>query len=85
MIAMGCSKAPFRPEHVDIYFRSEAGEVLACVRGEAAPLDMDKAREILDQKEVVIDVDLHEGEEEAVCWGCDLTAEYVQINGNYRK
>lgn len=85
MIAMGCSKAPFRPEHVDIYFRSEAGEVLACVRGEAAPLDMDKAREILAQKEVVIDVDLHEGEEEAVCWGCDLTAEYVQINGNYRK
>lgn len=85
MIAMGCSKAPFRPEHVDICYRSQAGEVLACVRGEAAPLDMDKAREILAQKEVVIDVDLHEGEEEAVCWGCDLTAEYVQINGNYRK
>lgn len=85
MIAMGCSKAPFRPEHVDIYFRSAAGEVLACVRGEAAPLDMDKAREILEQKEVIIDVDLHEGEETAVCWGCDLTAEYVQINGNYRK
>lgn len=85
MIAMGGSKAPFRPEHVDICYRSQAGEVLACVRGEAAPLDMDKAREILDQKEVVIDVNLHEGEEEAVCWGCDLTAEYVQINGNYRK
>lgn len=85
MIAMGGSKAPFRPEHVDICYRSQAGEVLACVRGEAAPLDMDKAREILAQKEVVIDVNLHEGEEEAVCWGCDLTAEYVQINGNYRK
>ena len=85
MIAMGGSKAPFRPEHVDICYRSQAGEVLACVRGEAAPLDLDKAREILDQKEVVIDVNLHEGEEEAVCWGCDLTAEYVQINGNYRK
>ncbi len=84
MIAMGCSKAPFRPEHVDIYFRSAAGEVLACVRGEAAPLDMDKAREILDQKEVIIDVDLHEGEDSAICWGCDLTAEYVSINGNYR-
>ena len=85
MIAMGGSKAPFRPEHVDICFRSEAGEVLACVRGEAAPLDMDRAGKILDQKEVVIDVNLHEGEEEAACWGCDLTAEYVQINGNYRK
>ena len=84
MIAMGGSKAPFRPEHVDVCYRSQAGEVLACVRGEAAPLDMDRAREILAQKEVVIDVDLHEGEEEAVCWGCDLTAEYVHINGDYR-
>lgn len=84
MIAMGCSKAPFRPEHVDICFRSAAGEALACVQGEAAPLDMGRAREILDQKEVVIDVDLHEGEDSAVCWGCDLTAEYIQINGNYR-
>lgn len=85
MIAMGGSKAPFRPEHVDIRFRTEAGEVLACVKGEAAPVDLDRAWKILDRKEVVIDVDLHEGEEEAVCWGCDLTAEYVQINGNYRK
>lgn len=85
MIAMGCSKAPFRPEHVDIYFRSEAGEILACIRGEAAPLDLDKAREILDRKEVMIDVDLHEGDQQAVCWGCDLTAEYIQINGFYRK
>lgn len=85
MIAMGGSKAPFRPEHVDVCYRSQAGEVLACVRGEAAPLDMDRAREILAQKEVVIDVDLHEGEEEAVCWGCDLTPEAVLHNGNYRK
>ena len=85
MIAMGGSKAPFRPEHVDVCYRSQAGEVLACVRGEAAPLDMDRAREILAQKEVVIDVDLHEGEEEAVCWGCDLTPEAVLHNGKYRK
>ncbi len=84
MIAMGCSKAPFRPEHVDIYFRSSAGEVLACIRGEAAPLDMDKAKEILSQPEVMIDVDLHEGDQQAVCWGCDLTADYIKINGFYR-
>ncbi len=84
MIAMGCSKAPFRPEHVDIYFRSAAGEVLACIRGEAAPLDMDKAKEILSQPEVMIDVDLHEGDQQAVCWGCDLTGDYIKINGFYR-
>ena len=84
MIAMGCSKAPFRPEHVDIYFRSAAGEVLACIRGEAAPLDMDKAKEILSQPEVMIDVDLHEGDQQAVCWGCDQTGDYIKINGFYR-
>ena len=84
MIAMGCSKAPFRPEHVDIYFRSAAGEVLACIRGEAAPQDMDKAKEILSQPEVMIDVDLHEGDQQAGCWGCDLTADYIKINGFYR-
>ena len=42
------------------------------------------ARSILSQDEVVIDVHLHEGEHEATCWGCDLTYEYVKINGDYR-
>ena len=84
LCAMGYSKAPFRPEHVDISFSSAAGEILVCGQGDGLPFDETRAKEILSQKEVVIAVDLHEGEDEAECWGCDLTAEYVHINGDYR-
>ena len=84
LAAMGYSKAPFRPEHVDISFSSAAGEIMVCGQGDGLPFDEARAKEILSQKEVVIAVDLHEGEDEAECWGCDLTAEYVHINGDYR-
>ena len=84
LCAMGYSKAPFRPEHVDISFASEAGSVLVCRQGDGVPFDEAKATEILSQKEAVIAVDLNEGDDSAECWGCDLTAEYVRINGDYR-
>lgn len=84
LAAMGYSKAPFRPEHVDISFASPAGSILVCARGEGVAFDEARAKEILSREEVVIAVDLHEGEDEAECWGCDLTAEYVHINGDYR-
>ena len=48
------------------------------------PFDEDAAKRILSEKEVVILVDLHEGDEAAECWGCDLTYDYVKINGDYR-
>ena len=84
LCAMGYSKAPFRPEHVDIAFQSCAGEIPVCRQGDGLDFDEDKAKEILSQKEVVIAVDLHEGDECAECWGCDLTYDYVKINGDYR-
>jgi len=84
LCAMGYSKAPFRPEHVDVSFRSKAGEVLVCRQGDGLAFDEDKAKEVLSQKEVIIAVDLHEGDESAECWGCDLTYDYVKINGDYR-
>ena len=84
LCAMGYSKAPFRPEHVDISFQSCAGEIPVCRQGDGLEFDEDKAKEILSQKEVVIAVDLHEGDESAECWGCDLTYDYVKINGDYR-
>ena len=84
LCAMGYSKAPFRPEHVDVSFRSCAGEILVCKQGEQVNFDEDRAKEILSQKEVVIAVSLNEGEESAECWGCDLTYDYVKINGDYR-
>ena len=84
LCAMGYSKAPFRPEHVDISFQSCAGEIPVCRQGDGLEFDEDKAKEILSQKEVIITVDLHEGDECAECWGCDLTYDYVKINGDYR-
>ena len=84
LCAMGYSKAPFRPEHVDVSFCSQAGSILVCKQGDGVAFDEDKAKTILSQKEVIIDVDLHEGDESAECWGCDLTYDYVKINGDYR-
>ena len=81
---MGYSKAPFRPEYVDVKFSSEVGEVLVCRQGSGVDFDEVLAKSILSQDEVIIDVNLNEGEQQATCWGCDLTYDYVKINGDYR-
>lgn len=84
LCAMGYSKAPFRPEYVDVSFSSDQGEILVCQHGAGVDFDEDLAKKILSQDEVVIAVNLHEGDDQATCWGCDLTYEYVKINGDYR-
>ncbi len=82
--AMGYSKAPFRPEYVDIKFASALGEIKVCEKGVGLPFDEDYAKRVLTQDAVTIDVSIHEGDESATCWGCDLTYDYVKINGDYR-
>ena len=82
--AMGYSKAPFRPEYVDIAFRSDAGEILVCEKGAAVAFDEAKAKQILTQSEITIAINVNEGKDSAECWGCDLTYDYVKINGDYR-
>ena len=84
LCAMGYSKAPFRPEYVDISFSSAVGEILVCKQGAGVDFDEESAKSILSQDEVVITVALSEGEDTATCWGCDLTYDYVKINGDYR-
>ena len=84
LCAMGYSKAPFRPEYVDISFSSAVGEILVCKQGAGVDFDEESAKSILSQDEVVITVTLSEGEDSATCWGCDLTYDYVKINGDYR-
>lgn len=84
LCAMGYSKAPFRPEFVDVTFCSAVGEIPVCAQGAGLPFDEETAKRILTQDEIVIDVNLNEGDCEASCWGCDLTYEYVKINGDYR-
>ena len=82
--AMGYSKAPFRPEYVDIGFASAAGEILVCKQGASVTFDEELAKKILTQSEITIDINVNEGEDSAECWGCDLTYDYVKINGDYR-
>ena len=84
LCAMGYSKAPFRPEYVDVSFASSAGEIQVCKAGEGLNFDEDLAKKILTQSEVEIRVNVNEGEHSATAWGCDLTYDYVKINGDYR-
>lgn len=84
LCAMGYSKAPFRPEYVSVAFSSAAGSITVCEKGEAVDFDEDAAKKILSEKEVVIAVNVNEGENSATAWGCDLTYDYVKINGDYR-
>ena len=82
--AMGYSKAPFRPEYVDVGFASAAGTIQVCKEGEGLAFDEDLAKKILTQPEVEILVNVNEGEHSVTAWGCDLTYDYVKINGDYR-
>ncbi|MCB6367087.1 bifunctional ornithine acetyltransferase/N-acetylglutamate synthase [Intestinibacillus massiliensis] len=84
LCAMGYSKAPFRPEYVTVAFRSAAGEVAVCEKGAALSFDEALAKQVLSEAEVVIAVELCEGDGQATAWGCDLTYDYVKINGDYR-
>lgn len=84
LCAMGYSKAPFRPEYVDVRFASDLGDILVCKDGAGVDFDEERAKAILSRDDVEILVDLHEGEETVSCWGCDLTYDYVKINGDYR-
>lgn len=78
--AAGRSGAELDPERLDIWF---AG-IEVCRRGGAVPFDEEAALAALSEAEVEIEVDLNLGEEEATVWTCDLSYDYVRINGEYR-
>lgn len=84
LCAMGYSETEFEPGLVDVSFKSAAGEIMVCKQGAGLSFDEALARSILTQEEVEIIINLGEGSCEATCWGCDLTYDYVKINGDYR-
>ncbi len=69
---------------VDVYFKSCKGEICVCQKGASIDFSEEKAKEILLEKEIEIIVKLSDGDGKATAWGCDLTYEYVKINGDYR-
>ena len=81
---MGYSGAEFDPMAVTIVFRSENGDIKLMDKGTPVVFDEDLAAKILSAHNIYIDMILEEGDGEAVAWGCDLTYDYVKINGDYR-
>ena len=84
LCAMGYSGVQFDPEKVDIYFESKAGSLKIVENGVDTGYSEEKATEILSQEEVTAIADIKMGTETATAWGCDLTYDYVKINGDYR-
>ncbi len=84
LCAIGYSGAKVDVERVDVSFRSKAGKVDVCKNGAGIPFSEEEAKKVLLEDEIDILVDLNSGHSSAEAWGCDLTYDYVKINGDYR-
>lgn len=84
LCAIGYSGAPADVNKVGVSFRSNKGEIEVCRDGAGVEFSEEKAKEILLEKEIEILVTLASGNAESTAWGCDLTYDYVKINGDYR-
>ena len=84
LCAIGYSGADVDVQKVDVVFRSAAGSVTVCENGAGVPFSEEKAAEVLHEKEIDILITLGDGAASATAWGCDLTYDYVKINGDYR-
>ena len=84
LCAIGYSGAAVDVEKIDVSFRSVKGQVDVCRNGAGIEFSEEKASEVLGEKEITILVSLHMGGESAEAYGCDLTYDYVKINGDYR-
>ncbi len=84
LCAIGYSGADVDVTKIDVSFSSAAGEITVCRSGAGVEFSEEEAKKILSEKEIVIGVGLNSGAASAVAWGCDLTYDYVRINGDYR-
>ncbi len=84
LCAIGYSGADVDVNRVDVSFKSSKGEILVCQNGAGVDFSEEIAKEILLENEITIVVKLGDGSASATSWGCDLTYDYVKINGDYR-
>jgi len=84
LCAIGYSGAAVDVEKIDVAFRSAKGTIEVCRNGAGVEFSEELAKEILLEREIEILVDLNDGEAASTAWGCDLTYDYVKINGDYR-
>lgn len=84
LCAIGYSGADVDINKIDVAFKSAKGELPVCKNGAGIPFSEEKAKEILLENEIDILINLNDGASCATAWGCDLTYDYVKINGDYR-
>jgi len=84
LCAIGYAGVPLDAGRIDASLKSSAGEMSVCENGLVVAFSEEKALEILKCDEIIIDITLHEGEYTGMAWGCDLSYDYVKINGDYR-
>jgi glutamate N-acetyltransferase/amino-acid N-acetyltransferase len=84
LCAMGYSGAVFDPGATEVCFAGKSGEVKVCSNGEYHAFSEEEAKKILSDEEVEISIKAGNGQGRATVWGCDLTYDYVKINGDYR-
>lgn len=84
LCAVGYAPAEFDINKVDVDIKSEFGEIAVCRNGAGVDFSEEKAAEVLKSDEIYVIIDLNAGESSAKAWGCDLTYDYVKINGDYR-
>ncbi len=84
LCAIGYSKCDVNVSKIDVEFVANTGKILVCKNGSGVEFSEELAKQILLEKEVNIDINLNDGNSKATAWGCDLTYDYVKINGDYR-
>ena len=84
LCAIGYAGADIDINKVDVSFKSAYGQVDVCVNGAGINFSEEEAAKVLHEKEITILVELNSGDAEAEAFGCDLTYDYVKINGDYR-
>lgn len=84
LCAIGYSGQDIDVDKIDVSFKSSQGIISVCENGRGIDFSEEVAKKILLENEVIINVNLNSGSQKATAWGCDLTYEYVKINGDYR-
>ncbi len=84
LCAIGYAEADFDINKVSVDLSSKAGKIHVCENGSGVEFSEDEAKKVLSEDEIFIEINLFEGVKEATAWGCDLTYDYVKINGDYR-
>ena len=84
LCAIGYTPGDFSIDKVCVWLSSPAGEVYVCENAAYHPYSEEEAAKVLAEHDVLVKVDMGTGDASAKAWGCDLTYDYVKINGDYR-